>query len=130
MFFFNATATTDIYTSLHTLSLLDRSSNLPGRPAVLQRQVVAAARPDEDLRAPVLVEEENRRRRLELLHLAQQEVDQCGLAGIGLADDHGGGDRLLPEGVLTGVGGGEVDVVRRAIGGVDGKSGEKGEGVT
>src|SRR3546814_18016123 len=94
----------------------------PGRPAVLQRQVVAAARPDEDLRAPVLVEEENRRRRLELLHLAQQEVDQCGLAGTGLADDHGVGDRLLPEGVLTGGGGVEVEVVRLAIGGQIGRA--------
>src|SRR3546814_3346656 len=69
----------------------------------------------------LLVEEENRRRRLELLHLAQQEVDQCGLAGTGLADDHGVGDRLLPEGVLTGVGGVEVEVVRLAIGGLQGR---------
>src|SRR3546814_5975244 len=69
----------------------------------------------------LLVEEENRRRRLELLHLAQQEVDQRGLAGTGLADDHGVGDRLLPEGVLTGVGGEEVEVVRLAIGGLQGR---------
>lgn len=91
-----------------------------GRLAVVEREVVAAAGAHEDLGAAVLVEEEDRRGRLELLHLAEQEVDQRGLTGTGLADHHGVGDRLLAERVLGRMGGVEIEVVRLTVGGLQG----------
>jgi hypothetical protein len=85
------------------------------RQSVLEGEVVAAAGAHEDLRAPVLVEEEDGRRGLELLHLAEQEIDQRRLAGAGLADHHRVGNGLLAQRVLAGVGGVEVEVVRLGV---------------
>ena len=68
-----------------------------GRRAVLQGQVVATAGAHEDLRTAVLVEEEDGRRRVVLLYLAEQEVDQRGLTGTRLTDHHGVGDGFLTQ---------------------------------
>ena len=89
-----------------------------GRLATFQRQVVAPAGAHEYLRSLVLVEEEDGRRRVVLLHLTQQKVDQRGLAGTGLADHHGVADGLLAQRVLARVGGMEIEEVRLSVGGL------------
>lgn len=82
-----------------------------GRPAVLQREVVATTRADEDLGAAILVEEEHGRSRFELLRLCQQEVDERGLARSRLADDQGISQRFLTLGVFRRMRRMEVEVI-------------------
>src|SRR5690606_24241541 len=90
------------------------------RLAVLEGEIVAAAGTDEDLGPAILVEEEDRGLGIELLDLAEQEIDQRGLARSRLADDHRVRDGLLAQRILRRMGGVEIEVVRLPVGGLQG----------
>jgi hypothetical protein len=69
----------------------------PGRAPFLEREVATSASPDKDLSTTVFVKEKDRGLRLDFLHLCEQEIDQRGLAGTRLANDHRVGNGLFAE---------------------------------